>query len=146
MVSIHEAAIRSAGLMEKGLSVAGWATLMSDFNAILQGRDAAIRRAAALRPVLTDGERNPQAPFGIDGSSAVGAGEHRLLRLAALQATRAATLTATETDRLVLSGVEQEIIEVSRHRGPLELALRGWGLAVSQESSGMSPVKPPRVV
>lgn len=149
MVGIQEAAVRAAGLVHEGISTGAWAELMAQFDRALAGRDAVVRRAASLAPLLSFTNEEWQPPFNVTpptgGAERVSAGDHRLARLATLQATRAAKRSATESERLLLAGVERELLEPATQRGPVESALRGWGLAVSREAASMSPESASRV-
>lgn len=143
MVGVHEAAVLAARLPQEGLSAAGWAMLMGQCNRLLDGRDHAISRAAALGPLMV-GTEGGTHPFSIelgngrlDGS--VTPGEHRLLRLVVLQATRAAWRGSDPLQRLVLAGVEREMLEAATGLGDVERALRGWTRAVSSLSGGPTP-------
>lgn len=142
MVGIQEAAVRAAGLVHDGILPGAWVELMAQFNDLLDGRDPAIRRAAALAPLFGDSSGEAESPFEVERAGArdeVTPGEYRLVRLATLQATRAATRSASPTERFLLSGVERELLEGHPRRGPVGSALRGWGLAVSAEAGHMSP-------
>lgn len=90
MVGVQDAAIRSSALVDVGLTPSAWALMMVNFNEALGGRDPVIRRAAHLGPVLTDSD-DAQVPFSIDSNGELSAGEHRLVRLASIQATRASS-------------------------------------------------------
>ena len=140
MVGVQEAAVRAAGLVHEGISTGEWAGLMAQFNAVGSGRDPVIGRAASLRNVFAIGSRRGSASFEVEGAGGeLTPGEHRLVRLAAWQATRAATKGASDVARLLLSGVARELLEVSAQRGPVESALRGWGAAVTTAAGSMSP-------
>lgn len=137
----------SAGLLggEPGVvSLGTWASAVRWCDVLLEGRDPAVRYAAALAPLL--GGRSPEQRWAdrlpsLSGATAATSREERQhLRMSALFVTRAVARDATDpTIRLVLAGIERRLLEVRPPVSAFEGALHGWTQAVASASATMDP-------
>lgn len=141
-----EASRQAAGLLGgEWVSLSTWAEAVRRCDLLLEGREPAVRHAAAMVPLVTGMSPNPQRTVLLpgllhDSGLPMSREERGQVRMVALFVTRAAARDATDPMlRSVLSGVERQVLEVRPPSSRCEAGLRGWAQAVASSSVAMDP-------